>query len=168
MHENQTRSWRGTNPSRPEIYEKSDFFSKTWELAGLVTDHRWILSAEHGLVWPEDELEYYQTYIKDLDDEEYADLVTGVGWQFGGLVGGAIPVGAQVIVLGGKDYVQLVNDAFAPSDAAGARDKRDWVQVATPLQDRVDGGIGAQKSWLKEQIEKRQPTKQTTLMEALV
>lgn len=143
------------------LYSKSDYFSKAWRYSGLIADYAYILSAEHAIVHPEDELEYYETYIGDLDADELDSLKTEVRWQLGGAAGGEIPIGAELVVLAGKRYVALVREALEATDFGG------YIQLFTPLQDRVDGGIGPQKSWLKEQIEAEKPTQQITLGEAV-
>lgn len=143
------------------LYSKSDYFSKSWKYAGLVADYAYILSAEHALVHPEDELEYYNTYIGNLDADELEELRTEVRWQLGGAAGGEIPIGAELLVLGSKQYVSLVRDALEATDFGG------YVRLSTPLQDLEENNIGQQKSWLKERIEDEKPTQQITLGEAV-
>lgn len=144
-------------PAR-DLYAKSDYFQKTWKYAGQVADQRYIVSAKHALVHPDDELEHYEAYLPDLDAGEYEDLLTEVHWQLGGLVGGALPLGAELVVVGGKAYVELVEDVLEWTDYGG------WINLSTPLQDHVNGGIGAQKAWLSERVK---DTDQATLGEVM-
>lgn len=138
-----------------ELYDESDYFRKRPELAKLVCDDWYILSAEHGILTPDEEIGCYDTYLKELSTAEYESLNDDV-WK--SLRPGTIdvPIGAELVVLAGKDYGDLVDDALEAVDS--------WLYITTPLQTYPsEPGIGGQKAWLNAEIDRQRPTEQVCI-----
>ena len=139
----------------------STYFGKKREYAETVGDQWMILSAEHGLFPPDEEIKPYDTTIDDLDDGQLDALAHRVGmtliewisWEQG--EGNEV---AEVIVLAGRSYIDPLRER--ETFHAGIEPR-----VTFPLQQRDLGGIGEQMSWLKERVESYQHH-QTTLIPA--
>lgn len=57
------------------LYDESRYFRRQWQYATAVGDHAFILSAEHGLVAPNEILHPYNTSMSDVQagDTQYDD-----------------------------------------------------------------------------------------------
>ena len=127
----------------------STYFQKKREYAETVGDQWMILSAEHGLLSPFQEISPYETSIDDLDDDALRELSFAIGieliewitWEEAN--GGAVE---KVVVLAGKRYIQPLRERETFSAGINPR-------VVYPLQQNGLGGIGEQMSWLDEKIE---------------
>jgi len=120
----------------------STFFRKKWEYAGLFDD-RAILSAEHGILYPSDDVEPYDTTIEDLDESELAALADEVRAEIEEWNHHEEDL-QEVAVLAGKRYIE-------PLRERGAFDV--GPEVTFPLQEHDLGGIGEQMGWLTDQVE---------------
>lgn len=120
----------------------STFFRKKWEYAGLFDD-RAILSAEHGTLYPGDEVEPYDTTIEDLGESELAALADEVRAEIEEWDHHEENL-QEVAVLAGKRYIE-------PLRERGAFDVEP--EVTFPLQEHDLGGIGEQMGWLTDQVE---------------
>jgi len=129
----------------------STYFQKKREYAEVVGDEWAILSAEHGLVIPDEELEPYETSIDDLGDEELDQLAHEVGmdlidWVHWELTQYSQSEVDRIVVLAGKRYIEPLRSR--ETFHAGIEE-----EVVFPLQQNDLGGIGEQMGWLKERVE---------------
>lgn len=112
----------------------STYFTVKREFAETFADQWYVLSAEYGLVAPDEVIEPYDTTLSGLVDwqvQRWADDVQQ-----------ALPnlSSARVVVLAGRDYVAPLRSVLA-AEAADLR---------LPL---AGLGIGEQMGWLREQID---------------
>jgi hypothetical protein len=116
-----------------ELYS-SDWFKKARAYVEAIGAPWRILSAEHGLVHPEDVIEPYNTTLGGLEHDwqrlAWGDRVCTGLWDL-------VPAGGEIVFLAG----QLYRDAITAQPCASARRWR-W---STPMQGL---GIGEQKAWL--------------------
>lgn len=92
-----------------ELYAASSYFCAMRKYAEAKGDAWFILSAEHGLITPDTELDPYNTWIGDVDTEEWA---AGVREELETYVG----AGETVELVAGKKYADPLQDALADSD----------------------------------------------------
>lgn len=126
----------------------STYFAKKREYAETIGDEWRILSAEHGLLDPYEEIEPYETSIDDLDEDELNRLAGDVGLELIDLTVEERVVGRsfdEIVVLAGRKYLDPLRerDAFA----AGISEV-----VTFPLQQNDLAGIGEQMAWLAERV----------------
>ena len=113
----------------------SDWFQKARELAELDGDLWYILSAEYGLLEPDQEIAPYDTQITDFD--EY-DLEQWRRQFFYELVKRLEP-GDEIVLLAAKEYRDQIADVLKGSD----------YPTHIPL---TGMGYGEQQKWLKDKI----------------
>ncbi|WP_435065935.1 DUF6884 domain-containing protein [Halobaculum sp. EA56] len=127
-----------------ELYT-STYFAKKREYAETVGDEWAILSAEHGLVEPDDELDPYETHIDDLNGDALDELAHKVGLELIEWLGATDPAD-EIVVLAGRSYVDPLRERetfHAGIDPA----------VSFPFEQLDLGGIGEQMSWLGERVD---------------
>lgn len=125
----------------------STYFAKKREYAEVLGDDWRILSAEHGLIDPEETVDPYETSIDDLDGAELDELAHDLGIA---LIEWAEVAGAdEVVVLAGRKYIDPLRkrEAFHAGISA---------QVRFPLQQNALSGIGEQMAWLGDRVENGQ------------
>lgn len=126
----------------------STYFEKKREYAETVGEQWAILSAEHGLVAPDEKIRPYETSIDDLDEDEVDDLAHEVGMELIEWIAWAHSNGTEVeeiVVLAGKTYIDPLRDR--ETFHAGIDPS-----VVFPLQQRNISGIGDQMSWLNGRV----------------
>ncbi|QZX98742.1 DUF6884 domain-containing protein [Halobaculum rubrum] len=132
----------------------STYFAKKREYAETVGDEWAILSAEHGLLEPDIEVDPYETHIDDLDGDALDELAHQVGMELIEWLGVTDP-GDEIVVLAGRSYIDPLRDR--ETFHAGIHPP-----VSFPFQ-RLDlGGIGEQMSWLGKR-DTAATTEQSTL-----
>lgn len=129
-----------------ELYT-STYFAKKGEYGEVVGDQWMILSAEHGLLPPDERIEPYETSIDDLDEEELDRLAHAVGMELVEWVAWEQSKGVdvdEIVVLAGRRYLESLRDreAFYVPEA----------RVIYPFQQLDLGGIGEQMAWLTERV----------------
>ncbi|WP_436909957.1 DUF6884 domain-containing protein [Halosimplex marinum] len=135
----------------------STYFEKKREYAETLGDQWAVLSAEHGLVWPDQKLRPYETSIDDLDDDALDELAYEVGMDLIDWIAWEQADGVEVdeiVVLAGKKYIDPLRERETFHAGVPAN-------VVFPLQQNDLGGIGEQMGWLKDRVE---TTRQTTLV----
>lgn len=120
---------RSTTVPAKDLYT-SNFAAKKRGYAEQEADYWYILSAEHGLVAPNEVLDPYDTHISDVDGQAWEERVRE-----------ALPnlAGARVVVLAGSEYIE----------AGGLQETLEMYAdtVETPT---AGMGIGERMAWLKE------------------
>jgi len=139
----------------------STYFAKKREYAEAVGDEWAILSAEHGLVEPSEELNPYETSIDDLGDDALNELAHEVGmdlidWVHWEQTQNSRTTVERIVVLAGKRYLEPLRSR--ETFHAGIDE-----EVVFPLQQADLGGIGEQMAWLKKRVE-AETTEQTELV----
>ncbi|MFC6785426.1 DUF6884 domain-containing protein [Halobaculum halobium] len=122
----------------------STYFAKKREYAETVGDEWAILSAEHGLVKPDAELDPYETHIDDLDGDALDELAHRVGMELIEWLGVTEP-GDEIVVLAGRSYVDPLRDRETFHAGIGP-------SVAFPFEQLDLAGIGEQMSWLDDRV----------------
>lgn len=133
------RTW----PAR-ELYT-STYFRLKREYAETIGDQWAILSAEHGLVFPWEELEPYDTSIDDLDQEEIEAWAEWVVVQLEEWFSFDLSEDVDAIevdILAGTSYVDPLRPTFELV--------RGPIRFRYPFDDTA--GIGEQMGWLKKQV----------------
>ena len=130
-------------PAR-ELYD-TDFFDKMRSYAESAADRYWILSAEHGLIEPDDEIEPYDTDARELSDDEKAKLQNQIGAKLH-QDDGVFWNGRLEIVVS-EPYRELLERAFGATAPLTPSRMPDNCQIAYPCEGM---GIGEKKAWLKE------------------
>ena len=128
-----------------ELYT-STYFAKKFRYAEEIGDQQAILSAEHGLLYPWERIEPYDTSIDDLDDAElegWADLVITEleEWTSWELSNGTDEI--DVEILAGQSYLEPLRSTL---DLI-----RGPITFSYPFDET--SGIGDQLAWLTERIE---------------
>ncbi|QZP37098.1 DUF6884 domain-containing protein [Halobaculum magnesiiphilum] len=124
----------------------STYFAKKRAYAETVGDEWAILSAEHGLVEPDAEIDPYETHIDDLDDHRLNQLAHRIGMELiEWLVARGADTGDEIIVLAGRSYVDPLRER--ETFHAGIEPS-----VSFPFEQLDLGGIGEQMSWLGERV----------------
>ncbi|MCU4753459.1 hypothetical protein OB919_15955 [Halobacteria archaeon AArc-curdl1] len=123
---------------------KSGYFEKKQDFAEELGDSWKIISAEHGLLEPEKEIEYYDTTIEDVDTKEWLSQISEQLDQ----VYGGISEFDRVWVLVGKRY--LDNKDSTGRTLRNLLDSKDWTTVYPFNQ---TSGIGKQNRYLKQAVE---------------
>jgi hypothetical protein len=124
---------RDKAPAR-DLYD-SNYFDLKKQYAELHADLWYILSAEHGVVAPNEVIDSYDTHLSDVDQKEWEDRVMDELPNFGG---------SHVEVLAGEDYISVLEvllDLWAE-------------EVQYPTRGMK---IGQRMQWLKEQTEDAVP-----------
>ena len=113
-----------------ELYAPSALFSKSRAYALAHADRWLILSARHGLVAPDQELEPYDQRLGTTRTER--EIWTNRVWF---ALRGELSKGDEVVMLAGRDYGRLL----------GAELRRAGYQVSEPMEGL---GLGARLGWL--------------------
>jgi hypothetical protein len=92
-----TKTKRDQPAPAADLYDPSDYFRKQRAFAQADGDEWGILSAEHGFVRPDTVLEPYETFIGDVDAEEWAETVADQ-------LGGVLSRNDEVVITAGKAY----------------------------------------------------------------
>lgn len=124
----------GTHEAR-NLYD-STYFELKRDYAEAVGDEWFVLSAEHGLVRPTEEIEDYETGIGERDPDEWADDVLGE----------LDAEGATVVVLAGSDYYEPLEHGLeaevgkveAPTMGLQIGKRMSWLSDHTPEADESD------------------------------
>jgi len=135
----------------------SNYFQLKREYAETCCDEWFILSAEHGLIHPDDEIEAYDASLDPQSDSYIGDYEAG-RWSV--LTAGEIrtslsfrAIHAHYVVLVGETYLQHIEEALT-SEAR---------HIEFPFRDDDLGGIGDQMQWLREEIDNYHPPGQAEL-----
>lgn len=139
---------------RVRRYPARDLYTSTYfglkrRYAETRGDQWMILSAEHGLLPPDEEIKPYDRTIQDLDDEGLDALAHRVGMTLIEWIEWERSNGTRVeeiVVLAGKSYVDPLRERDVFSAGVTPR-------VEYPFQQLDLGGIGEQMAWLKERVE---------------
>lgn len=123
---------RGERVPAAELYSASDLFRKAAAYAEQHGDEWVILSAKHGLVFPDQLLGDYNVRLRRGGDQAWAAIVSAQLRQH------YDPATTKFVVLAGADYRAHL---FEPGSE---------FHYTAPLKGK---GIGQQKAWLKERIE---------------
>lgn len=115
---------KGEAPAPARELYRSDLFRKSLSVAEKMGDQVLILSAEHGVVHPDQVLAPYDTTLRSFDPARLAEWKERVAAQLAEATGGAR---VRLVLLAGELY-------------------RPAVEVETPL---AGMGIGARLGWLK-------------------
>ena len=127
----------------------STYFRKKREYAETVGDAWLILSAQHGLLHPNQEVDPYDTTIGDLTDSQLDELAHSVGMTLIDYIAtlfGRSSEQNQIIVLAGRSYINPLKEREAFSAGIGET-------FVYPLQQNNLGGIGEQMAWLGDRID---------------
>jgi len=134
----------------------SNYFSLKREYAETCCDNWMILSAEHGLLSPLEEIETYDASLKPASDSYIGDYEAGK-WSV--RTSNSLEtyksfqsVHARYVVLAGEDYVKHIEDT---------RDS--WPNVEYPFRSDDLGGIGDQMGWLRDEVDTHHPPGQANL-----
>lgn len=133
-----------------ELYT-STYFKKKREFAETVGNLWVILSAEHGLLHPEEAVEPYNTSIDDLDSDDLEALAGDVGITLIDIIEWERSLGREidrVVVLAGDRYIDPLRrrDTFS----AGVVPR-----VEFPFQQLDFAGNGEQMAYMNERIDAR-------------
>lgn len=139
----------------------SNYFQLKREYAEKVCDTWYILSAKHGLISPEKEIEAYDRSLSDMGSHptyEWALTVAQDLHTRTDELGRDEYEGVHRLVwLAGEDYVQPVEQLVMD-------DEVDPFVPRSQMPFRKTSGIGKQMAWLKEEIEEASTeTRETTL-----
>lgn len=138
----------------------SNYFRLKKEYAEKVCDSWYILSAKHGLISPEKEIEAYDRSVSDMGEHatyewalSVADSIHTYTDELGEMEGGK----HTLVWLAGEDYVEPVEQLVMDDEV------EPFVPISS-LPFRKTSGIGKQMKWLKEEIEEASTeTKETKL-----
>lgn len=131
----------------------SSYFSLKRELAQKLCDEWFILSAKHGVLSPDEEIEPYDASLDPSSDSYIGDYEAGK-WavrttrSIQTLNSFRAPH-ARYVVLAGEDYTHHITGAF------------EHETVSYPFRDT--SGIGEQQSWLRETIDDYRPAGQAEI-----
>lgn len=128
-----------------ELYT-SNYFAGKWKWSLTFCDRRFILSAKHGLVPENDEVGHYDQTLGHMTAAEVEAWSERVGDRLRELE--HRPRIDEVVVLGGRDYIEPLTEAFEDLADAG-------IPVYDPFGDTA--GIGEQIGWCWTQMERREP-----------
>ena len=115
----------------------SGLFKKSRKLVELKGWNWFILSAEHGLVHPHEEIEPYDKTLNNMYKPERKAWANKTITQLEGHLDGV----NSVVIFAGEKYFEFISKEL---------DRR-GIAVHIPM---IGKGIGERGSWLKEQIEK--------------
>ncbi|WP_058997768.1 DUF6884 domain-containing protein [Haloarcula sp. CBA1127] len=140
----------GETVAAKDLYD-SPYFSLKREFAETCCDKWMILSAEHGLISPDEEIGAYDASLKPSSNSYIGDYEAGK-WSVNTsneirVFDSFQAVYASYVVLAGEDYVRHIEDELA----SGHR------RVSFPFRSDDLGGIGDQQGWLREQIDSYHP-----------
>lgn len=135
----------------------SNYFALKREFAETCCDRWRILSAEHGLLSPEAEIETYDASLNPRSDSYIGDYAAGQ-WsvrtsQSLRVFDSIQAIHAEYVVLAGEDYVTHIE----------AELDRGFRNVTYPFRSDDLGGVGDQMGWLREQIDTYHPPGQAGL-----
>jgi hypothetical protein len=147
----------GETVAAKELYDGT-YFSLKWEYVEECCDEAKVLSAKHGLLDPETEIESYDASLNPQSDSYIGDYEAGV-WavetakEIATYASFKIPY-TQYIVLAGEDYVghRHIEDAL-----------NSLRHVSVPFRRDDLKGIGDQQSWLREETDTYHPPGQAGL-----
>ena len=136
--------------------------------------YRWfVVSAEHGLLKPDEVIEPYEQSLADLTEKGkqlWTDkLVNQLSVELSTVWG--TPHSHEVVLLmgdsGGNDYRSRVREALSRT-ARGYMDEDEHAAIYSPFEEESEarGGNGAQMGWLREEVERAEaPSGQVSLAE---
>jgi hypothetical protein len=106
-----TKSKRDHESAARDLYDESPLFRRRRKVAQQVGVWR-ILSAEHGLVHPDELLETYDTHISEVDREAWArSVVRDLDADAGDTL---------LLLAGGRDYVDPIRERLEPETTVHA------------------------------------------------
>ena len=136
-----------------DLYDESDLFRKSWKYATLLKpDKIYILSAKHGLLNPNQEIDPYDItlcYVSKKEREKTPDIHVltkeeRLGWY-------------KKVLSQLREVSDLTTDYF--TILAGRNYSEGLVEHITHSNDPMDGlRSGERKAWLKQEIEKFEET----------
>jgi hypothetical protein len=129
------------NPAQAKDLYQSDWFIKARAYAEAAGSCWFILSAEYGLVHPDDVIEPYEMTLSSMGISERRDWARHVQ----GKMDKQMPDAGRIVVLAGKRYRDFLMDYL--------RTRAERVEV--PM---ANLGIGKQSSWLRSQLVPYGPT----------
>lgn len=134
----------------------SNYFGLKREYAETCCDQWMILSAEHGLLSPYEEIATYDASLKPSSDSYIGDYEAGK-WsvqtsQSLETFKSFQSIHARFIVLAGEDYVKHLESTLGS-----------WSNVEYPFRSDDLGGIGDQMGWLRDEVDTHQPPGQANL-----
>lgn len=128
----------------------SSYFDQKRRYARLACDEWAVLSAEWGVIGPECPIDPYDTTMSDHSPEERREWLESVEISVRSDVAGMTPK-SELVILAGRSYVEPLSEFLETLP----------VQVRDPFA--KTSGIGEQRAWLSDEIERHSPTKQTGL-----
>lgn len=143
-------------PAR-DLYTSS-FFQLKRRYAEAVGDYWYVLSAEHALVAPNEVLEPYDTEIGEVDGNAWEERVRS-----------ELPplMGATVVVLAGRDYVEAgdlettlemyADDVEYPLEGMGMFDQQEWLSEQLDELEATPISADDLPKYLREGFEKQSP-----------
>ena len=156
-------------PAEARDLYTSTYFQKKRRWAELYAYRYLIVSAEHVLLEPEDEIEPYDTRLSDLTEtgrELWRQrLVDKLSVELSTVYG--TPHSHEVVLLMGESYRDAVREALEAT-ARGYFDEDEHAAVWSPFEDveQARGGQGNQMGWLSDEIERAEKPNGQTDMEA--
>ncbi|MCU4926905.1 hypothetical protein OB905_13100 [Halobacteria archaeon AArc-dxtr1] len=134
----------------------SNYFQLKREYAEECCNKWRILSAEHGLLQPDEEIEAYDASLKPSSDSYIGDYEAGK-WsvqtsQSISLFASFQAIHTHYVVLAGEDYVGHIEEQL-----------QKLRHVAFPFRSDDLGGNGDQMGWLREEIDTYHPPGQADL-----
>jgi len=121
---------KGSQPAPASQLYQSDWFTKARSFVEARSGSWAILSAEHGVVLPGEEIAPYERTLNTMKIAERREWAARVRSQLAGI----IPAGAKVVILAGTKYREFLVDHLEASH-----------EVEIPMKGL---GIGSQKQWL--------------------
>lgn len=145
---------KGETVPAKDLYD-SNYFGLRREYAETCCDDWRILSAEHRLLSPDEEIEPYDASLNPRSDSYIGDYEAGrwavrTGMEFQTWASFQA-IHAHYVVLAGEDYVGHIEEYLE----ASAR------HIEYPFRSDDLGGIGDQMGWLREEIDTWHPPGQT-------
>jgi hypothetical protein len=140
----------------------STYFELKKQYAETVCDTWYILSAKHGVILPEKQIEDYDTTVKDMTEDETREWAEQVyqdlhSWT-DELASEEYEGPHRIVWLAGEDYIQPVENLVMEDD-------REEFVPRSQLPFRQTNGIGEQMRWLKKQIQQEKTVTQQKLGE---
>jgi len=129
----------GKHPAE-DLYT-SQYFKSKKEYANEKAFTWFVLSAEYGLIQHKEEIESYDTTIKDVDEEEWSKLVEKQFEHFMDFFDSFEEEIEEIIILAGQDYIEPIKPLLKESP----------YPVSYPFDET--NGIGEQLKLLKEGVE---------------
>lgn len=142
----------GVLPARAKY--DSSYFAEKMKFAETFCDRWWILSAEHGILRPETEIDDYDTHIGDLSEQEVDHWTRDVYVTLRASDAKWVACD-QLYVLLGKQYINAIQDILDELEDLSVSP----VEVVYPFEGTE--GIGDQRSWLSSAVEQRDTEPET-------